>query len=267
MREVNRFAEIPCPVQRLGAQTGRLKADPETGVVKGSDYKDYFASIGVTWGLRQILPAVLRFANIQNEYRDSVPTWQFVMTAIKEVFSFGKDGSLYLLKGGLADGRGALGNGERANQFDELESFAKKNGGAVGGEVRITEETFAAWQEHHFAEIDKAAQEPIPESDKRTRRIELTLPFFLFPRTDSSFAGGKPYVTMTDVRKFWDPNNPDFPPDFDSLKRDLSVLGLLKAASARMKRNGAPESAQKAIAGEAVTGPVRRSIAKAVERD
>jgi hypothetical protein len=254
-------------VQRLGAQTGRLKADPETGRVSDRDYKDYFAYVGVTWGLRQVLPAVLRFANIQNEYRDSVPTWKFALTAAREVLSFWKEGSLYQLKGGLADGRGALGNGERANQFDELEAFARRNGGAAGGEVRITEETFAAWQEHHFAEIGKGSNGPIPESDKMTRRIELTLPFFLFPRTDASFAGGKPYVTMTDVRKFWDPINPDFPPDFESLQRDLSVLGIIKAAAARMKRVGAPESAQKAIAGEATTGPVRRSLMKAVDKD
>jgi hypothetical protein len=241
-----------------------LKADPETGVVKAQDYKDFFGSIGVTWGLRQALPAVLRFANIQNEYRDSVPTWKFALTAIREVL-FGKDGSLYLLKGGLADGRGALGNGERANQFNELEQFARANGGAVGGEVRITEQTFAAWQEHHFREIDKAASSPIPEGDKTTRRVELTLPFFLFPRTEAGFADGNPYVTMKDVRKFWDPNTPDFPPDFDSLKRDLSVFGILKAVKARTKRIGAPESAQKAVAGECTTGPVRSSLSKAID--
>ena len=267
MRDVNnRFHEIPCPVQRLGAQTGRLKADPITGKVRASDYKDYFAYVGVTPLLRQIFPAVLRFANIPNEYRDSAPTWKFVLTAAREALSFWKQGSLYELKGGLADGRGALGNGERANQFDELEAFARRNGGAIGGEVRITEDTFAAWQEHHFREIEKGPNGQIPEGDKNTRRIELTLPFFLFPRTDASFADGKPYVTMKDVRKFWDPINPDFPPDFESLKRDLSLLGLLRAVKARKTRIGAPESAQKAIAGEAVTGDVRRSITKAIDR-
>src|SRR5688572_28236878 len=104
--QVNRFSEIPCPVQRLGAITGRLKADPETGKVSAKDYKDYFGSIGVTPLFRQIFPAVLRFANIPKEFRETQPTWRFALEAAKEIFSFWKQGSLYKLKYSHIDGRG-----------------------------------------------------------------------------------------------------------------------------------------------------------------
>jgi hypothetical protein len=127
----------------------------------------------------------------------------------------------------------------------------------------VTRETFAAWQEAHF---DKHA-EPVSEGDRNVRRIELTLPFFLFSRSDANFSDGADYVTIKDVRRFWDPQNPDFPEDFEQIKGALTFRSLFAARADRQKLAGLPESAQNAVVGTGATSSAARNIQRAIIDD
>ena len=191
----NPFASVPCPMWRTAASTGRMKVDPETGFVSNREIYNMGRQIGADRITAAILPPAFRIFGMNKEWKESASKWDVFKEGVKRLFSPG--GNIYELKGGLADGRGALGNGVRGKQLDELEQFAKNTGGDVNGETRITKLTMASWQEQHLAKVGEMTGSPVEGSERNMRTIELTLPFFLFSRTDLDFHKSRDHRRLT----------------------------------------------------------------------